>query len=290
MPGFSSLLGLPRSGDHAPRPRRRSDLAEYDSARTWGSCFSLGADLSIAAGRHQQFSSRCAVSNIGEGVLTVSGVNLVEPTPVNSAKPTTVPAFRQERLAPLTLPLLQPRRQCSSEHGNQRQCGRQPSNRRLVRDRRSTDRTVTPSSLSFPSQVIETSSSLLGVTVNNTSSKAVLTVSGVSVTGADASEFSQINNCSTLQPGADTIGVAFLGMAAYGGGGSPPPPTMAGTPAGTYSATVTAKSGSTQPQHHTHGRGAVEVRNDSMRRSPPKYELVVPFRRRGQPTGQVAAV
>jgi len=75
--------------------------------------------------------------------------------------------------------------------------------------------TVTPSALAFPAQAVGTSSSPASVIVNNTSSKAVLTVAGVSITGADASEFSQTNNCTTVQPGANcTIKVVFTPTAA----------------------------------------------------------------------------
>jgi hypothetical protein len=74
---------------------------------------------------------------------------------------------------------------------------------------------VTPSALTFPSQAIGTSSSPVSVTVNNTSSKAVLTVSAVAISGADASEFKQTNNCTTVQPGANcTIKVVFTPAAA----------------------------------------------------------------------------
>ena len=75
--------------------------------------------------------------------------------------------------------------------------------------------TVSPSALTFPAQAIGTSSSPVSVTVNNTSSKAVLTVSAVTITGADASEFKQTNNCTTVQPGANcTIKVIFTPAAA----------------------------------------------------------------------------
>jgi hypothetical protein len=70
--------------------------------------------------------------------------------------------------------------------------------------------TVTPSALAFPAQAVGTSSSPASVTLNNTSSKAVLTVSSVAVTGADASQFSQTNNCTMVEPGSNcTIKVVF---------------------------------------------------------------------------------
>jgi len=71
-----------------------------------------------------------------------------------------------------------------------------------------------PSGLTFPSQVAGTSSSPVGVTVSNTG-KGVLTVSGVKITGSNASEFNQTNNCASVQPGANcTIKVVFAPTAA----------------------------------------------------------------------------
>jgi hypothetical protein len=68
---------------------------------------------------------------------------------------------------------------------------------------------VAPTTVAFPSQVAGTSSSPVGVTVSNTG-KGVLTVSGVKVTGTSASEFSQTNNCVSIQAGANcTIKVVF---------------------------------------------------------------------------------
>ena len=74
--------------------------------------------------------------------------------------------------------------------------------------------TVSPSALTFPSQTVGTSSSPMGVNLSNTG-KGVLTVSNVKFTGADASEFSETNNCATVQPGAHcTIEVVFSPNAA----------------------------------------------------------------------------
>ena len=74
--------------------------------------------------------------------------------------------------------------------------------------------TVSPSALTFPSQTAGTSSSPVGVTVSNTG-KGVLTVSGVKITGSNASEFSQTNTCTSVQPGANcTIKVVFAPTAA----------------------------------------------------------------------------
>jgi hypothetical protein len=74
--------------------------------------------------------------------------------------------------------------------------------------------TVSPSALSFPPQVAGTSSSPVGVVLSNTG-KGVLTVSGVKISGSNASEFSQTNNCTRVQPGANcTVKVVFAPTAA----------------------------------------------------------------------------
>jgi FG-GAP-like repeat len=54
---------------------------------------------------------------------------------------------------------------------------------------------VSPSALTFPSQTVGTSSSPMGVNLSN-AGKGVLTLSDVKFTGANASEFSQTNNCA----------------------------------------------------------------------------------------------
>jgi hypothetical protein len=67
---------------------------------------------------------------------------------------------------------------------------------------------VNPTSLSF-SQTVNTTSSAQTVTVSNTGN-ATLTVSGVSLTGADAGQFSQTNTCSSVAAGGScTISVTF---------------------------------------------------------------------------------
>jgi hypothetical protein len=63
--------------------------------------------------------------------------------------------------------------------------------------------------LSFAAQTVGTSSAAQTVTVNNTGN-AGLTVSGVSLTGADASQFTQSNNCSSVAAGGScTVNVTF---------------------------------------------------------------------------------
>jgi hypothetical protein len=66
-----------------------------------------------------------------------------------------------------------------------------------------------PTSVSFPSQVWGTSSSLTRVTLTNTGG-AALTVTGVSISGTSANQFSQTSNCTTVQPTQScTIQVTF---------------------------------------------------------------------------------
>jgi Abnormal spindle-like microcephaly-assoc'd, ASPM-SPD-2-Hydin len=59
---------------------------------------------------------------------------------------------------------------------------------------------ISPTSVTFPSQVVGTCSSPISVTANT--GKGVLTVEGVTFTGTNASEFGQ-SNCTSIQPGAN---------------------------------------------------------------------------------------
>jgi len=67
-----------------------------------------------------------------------------------------------------------------------------------------------PSSWSFGNQLINTTSATESITVTNPGT-ATLTVSGVSITGTNAGDFSQTNNCSTVAAGSGscTIQVTF---------------------------------------------------------------------------------
>jgi hypothetical protein len=66
-----------------------------------------------------------------------------------------------------------------------------------------------PSSVTFPSQTVGTSSNPTPVTLTNIGAVA-LTVKSVAFGGADAGEFKQTNNCSTVQPSQScTINVTF---------------------------------------------------------------------------------
>ena len=71
-----------------------------------------------------------------------------------------------------------------------------------------------PGSISFPSQAVGSSSSAVPVTLTNSGATA-LTVTSVSLGGADAAEFTQTNNCTTVQPLAScTINVILAPTAA----------------------------------------------------------------------------
>jgi len=71
-----------------------------------------------------------------------------------------------------------------------------------------------PSSVTFPSQNVGSSSNPLPVTLSNTG-KGVLNVTAVTIKGTNASEFSQTNNCTTVQPGGKcTVNMVFTPTAA----------------------------------------------------------------------------
>jgi hypothetical protein len=66
-----------------------------------------------------------------------------------------------------------------------------------------------PSSVAFPSQTVGTSSNPAPVILTNTGAVA-LTVKSVAFGGADAGEFKQTNNCTTVEPSSNcTINVTF---------------------------------------------------------------------------------
>jgi hypothetical protein len=69
--------------------------------------------------------------------------------------------------------------------------------------------TFSPSSVSFPSQTVGGSIAATAVTLTN-SGAAALTVAVVTLDGANAGEFSQTDNCTSVQPAAScTINVTF---------------------------------------------------------------------------------
>jgi hypothetical protein len=73
---------------------------------------------------------------------------------------------------------------------------------------------LSPSSISFPSTSVGSTSGPVPVTLTNIGQVA-LSVTAVSITGAEANQFAQTNNCSSVQPTATcTINVAFTPAAA----------------------------------------------------------------------------
>src|SRR6185437_12891932 len=74
---------------------------------------------------------------------------------------------------------------------------------------------LNPASLTFPGQNVGSTSTAQTVTLNNTGS-AALSISSIAITGANAADFAQSNNCAaTLAPGANcTLSVTFTPTAA----------------------------------------------------------------------------
>jgi hypothetical protein len=151
------------------------------------------------------------VSNIGKGVLTVSGVKF-SGTNASEFNQTNNCASVQPGAACTINVVFTPTAGGSATASlaiNDNVVG-SPQTVALSGTATAPTVTVTPSALAFPAQAVGTSSSPASVTLNNTSSKAVLTVSSVAVTGADASQFSQTNNCTMVEPGSNcTIKVVF---------------------------------------------------------------------------------
>jgi len=120
-----------------------------------------------------------------------------------------------------------------------------------------------PSTVSFPSQTVETSSGPVALTLTN-SGGSTLIVTTVAISGGNASEFSQTNNCTSVQPmqtcvinvtfSPSTTGSAAASLTVTDNGtGSPQLVAILGiavaesaigisVPAGSGSATVTAGS------------------------------------------------
>ena len=99
---------------------------------------------------------------------------------------------------------------------------------------------LTPTSLNFGNQAVGTTSARKLITLSNKGS-AALNISGITITGANAGDFNQINNCGTsVAAGAScSIGVNFTPSAAGSrsaglsvtddGGGSPQTVSLVGT-------------------------------------------------------------
>jgi hypothetical protein len=102
-----------------------------------------------------------------------------------------------------------------------------------------------PTSLSFGTVNVGSSSAPQNVTMTNNSGGQTMSITGISITGANASSFSEINNCGgSLGPGAScTITVTFTPTTsgpltanvsvADNGGGSPQTVPLSGTGQGT---------------------------------------------------------
>jgi hypothetical protein len=120
---------------------------------------------------------------------------------------------------------------------------------------------LSPTSLTFSSQNVGTTSAAQSVTLSNTGNGA-LSISGIALSGTNPGDFAQTNNCSSpVAAGANcTINVTFKPTAAGtrsaslaitdNAAGSPQTVSLTGTgaqatPPGTYTLTVTATSGST---------------------------------------------
>jgi hypothetical protein len=122
--------------------------------------------------------------------------------------------------------------------------------------------TLSPTSLTFPDQVITTASTAETIKLNNTSSTA-LTVSGITFTGANAADFTETDNCGTsvaananctinvvFKPAASGARAAAISIA-DNATGSPQTASLSGNgldisggaaPSGSTTATVTAGS------------------------------------------------
>jgi FG-GAP-like repeat/Abnormal spindle-like microcephaly-assoc'd, ASPM-SPD-2-Hydin len=107
--------------------------------------------------------------------------------------------------------------------------------------------TFSPSSVTFPSQTVGSSSEQTPVTLTNTGAVA-LTVTSITVSGANANAFSQANNCTKVQPNTKcTIKITFT-------------PTVVGTASASVIVTDNASSGSqTIPLSGTGGAASTFV-------------------------------
>jgi len=98
-----------------------------------------------------------------------------------------------------------------------------------------------PTSLTFGSQTINTTSPPQSVTLTNLSTNSALKISGISISGANANDFAQTNTCGTSVParGSCTITVTFTPLTtgqlsasvsiSDNGGGSPQTVPLLGT-------------------------------------------------------------
>jgi hypothetical protein len=75
----------------------------------------------------------------------------------------------------------------------------------------STAVSFSPTSLTFPTQTVGTSSAAETITMNNVSGASSITITSITITGADASDFAQTNTCGTSlrKKSSCTINVTF---------------------------------------------------------------------------------
>jgi hypothetical protein len=73
---------------------------------------------------------------------------------------------------------------------------------------------VTPTSVTFPAQQLNTQSKPIQVTLSNEGNGTALTVSSIGISGANAADFGQTNNCTSVPgPGSCTINVTITPLA-----------------------------------------------------------------------------
>jgi ankyrin repeat protein len=99
---------------------------------------------------------------------------------------------------------------------------------------------LTPTSLTFPAQTVKTTSNPMQVTLTDISKASSVGVTSVSITGTNAGDFAETNNCTTVAPsGSCQINVTFTPTAtgtrvatlsiSDNGGGSPQTVPLTGT-------------------------------------------------------------
>ena len=110
---------------------------------------------------------------------------------------------------------------------------------------------LAPTSLTFASQAVGTTSAAQTITLTNTLPSATINITSIAFTGADASDFAQTNNCGSSVPalGSCTVNVTFTPAASGtrtaslsitdGGGGSPQTVPLTGTATGSGGPAVT---------------------------------------------------
>src|SRR5579872_528028 len=112
--------------------------------------------------------------------------------------------------------------------------------------------TFSPGSVSFPSQTVGSSSNPTPLVLSNSGAVA-LTVTKVTLSGANAAEFTQTNNCTTVQPlGSCTINVVFAPTTA----GAASAILIVADNAGSGSQTVSLSGTATAAADFTFGTGS----------------------------------